>query len=857
MVTTPDEFGTAWKVAGSDTCSDGCGSSCQQCTNELHARAQCEVIQAADGPLRFCHEHVDPARYFKSCVFDVCVLGDDFLCGAIQTYVSACQSANGRIYPWRQNTTCRPECPANSHYELCGSDCGHTCASSMNASCGQVCSEGCFCDEGFVRSGTGCVPVESCGCEHDGSYYKDGESFWTEGCSQQCECHAPNDLRCSAASCTPAQECAIRDGRLGCFLYDLTTCTVWGDPHYITFDHKAYDFQGTCRYVVATLCNDTDGLHPFSVEAKNERWSRRPECPANSHYELCGSDCGHTCASSMNASCGQVCSEGCFCDEGFVRSGTGCVPVESCGCEHDGSYYKDGESFWTEGCSQQCECHAPNDLHCSAASCTPAQECAIRDGRLGCFLYDLTTCTVWGDPHYITFDHKAYDFQGTCRYVVATLCNDTDGLHPFSVEAKNERWSRSTVSVIAEVFVNVLGNQVHMSRGRNGVVKVNGVTKNVPVFLNGSDVSVYASGSFIYISANFGLIVKYNGLYELTISVPSSYRGKTCGLCGNFNGNPDDEFRIPSGMMVTTPDEFGTAWKVAGSDTCSDGCGSSCQQCTNELHARAQCEVIQAADGPLRFCHEHVDPARYFKSCVFDVCVLGDDFLCGAIQTYVSACQSANGRIYPWRQNTTCRPECPANSHYELCGSDCGHTCASSINASCGQVCSEGCFCDEGFVRSGTGCVPVESCGCEHDGSYYKDGESFWTEGCSQRCECHAPNDLRCSAASCTPAQECAIRDGRLGCFLYDLTTCTVWGDPHYITFDHKAYDFQGTCRYVVATLCNDTDGLHPFSVEAKNERWSRSTVSVIAEVFVNVLGNQVHMSRGRNGVVKVSKKTF
>ncbi|XP_051274647.1 IgGFc-binding protein-like [Dicentrarchus labrax] len=559
MVTTPDEFGTAWKVAGSDTCSDGCGSSCQQCTNELHARAQCEVIQAADGPLRFCHEHVDPARYFKSCVFDVCVLGDDFLCGAIQTYVSACQSANGRIYPWRQNTTCRPECPANSHYELCGSDCGHTCASSMNASCGQVCSEGCFCDEGFVRSGTGCVPVESCGCEHDGSYYKDGESFWTEGCSQQCECHAPNDLRCSAASCTPAQECAIRDCRLGCFLYNLTTCTVWGDPHYITFDHKAYDFQGT---------------------------------------------------------------------------------------------------------------------------------------------------------------------------------------------------------------------------------------------------------------------------------------GKTCGLCGNFNGNPDDEFRIPSGMMVTTPDEFGTAWKVAGSDTCSDGCGSSCQQCTNELHARAQCEVIQAADGPLRFCHEHVDPARYFKSCVFDVCVLGDDFLCGAIQTYVSACQSANGRIYPWRQNTTCRPECPANSHYELCGSDCGHTCASSMNASCGQVCSEGCFCDEGFVRSGTGCVPVESCGCEHDGSYYKDGESFWTEGCSQRCECHAPNDLRCSAASCTPAQECAIRDGRLGCFLYDLTTCTVWGDPHYITFDGALAHFQGTCSYIISESVSHGTNETQFQVIATNNHRGNNRVSFVSTVDV-YLSNQ------------------
>lgn len=60
------------------------------------------------------------------------------------------------------------------------------------------------------------------------------------------------------------------------------------------------------------------------------------------------------------------------------------------------------------------------------------------------------------------------------------------------------------------------------------MLKVNGVTKNVPVFLNGSDVSVYASGSFTYISANFGLIVKYDGLYELTISVPSSYRYLPC-----------------------------------------------------------------------------------------------------------------------------------------------------------------------------------------------------------------------------------------------------------------------------------------------------------------------------------------
>lgn len=142
-----------------------------------------------------------------------------------------------------------------------------------------------------------------------------------------------------------------------------------------------------------------------------------------------------------------------------------------------------------------------------------------------------------------------------------------------------------------------------------------------------------------------------------TKSMYHQYSGQTCGLCGNFNGNPNDEFHTPSGSMVNTPQEFGTAWKVPGNSSCSDGCGSSCPQCADERPARAQCHIIQAANGPFSFCHEEVDPRPYFNDCVFDVCVSGNqgqDLLCRAIQAYVSACQSANVQIYPWRENTTC-----------------------------------------------------------------------------------------------------------------------------------------------------------------------------------------------------------
>uniref|UniRef100_A0A8C7X902 Alpha-tectorin n=1 Tax=Oryzias sinensis TaxID=183150 RepID=A0A8C7X902_9TELE len=510
-------------------------------------------------------------------------------------------------------------------------------------------------------------------------------------------------------------------------------------------------------------------------------------CPSNSHSELCGTSCPSACPSlSFPFSCDSPCQDGCQCNDGLVLNGNQCVPPTSCGCYHQGRYWESGQQFWDgEECQSLCSCNGVTGVvNCVPHSCGSNEACRVVDGEFGCHPNPHGTCSSSGDPHYITFDRKAYDFQGTCRYVLATVCNVTSGLTDFSVEAKNEQWNGLALSLAAEVFVKVWGYWIHISRNRHGVV--NGITRNLPILLNESRVSIYTSGSRVFVSTDFGLTVTFDSYSTVMISVPPNYRGKVCGLCGNFNGNKNDDFHTPDGAAVTTPDAFGAAWKVPGNYTCSDGCGSSCPQCTDDQAARVQCEVIQAADGPFSFCHEEVDPAPFFNDCVFDVCVggsAGNDLLCRAIEAYVSACQSANVRIYPWRQNTTCSINCPANSHYELCGTDCGHTCASSTDATCEHACSEGCFCDEGFVRSGTTCVPVERCGCQYDGFYYNVDESFWTEGCSQRCECHGPNDLRCSPASCTPAQQCSIKDGQLGC--YDaMSTCTVLGDPHYISFD-------------------------------------------------------------------------
>ncbi|KAK7919615.1 hypothetical protein WMY93_010899 [Mugilogobius chulae] len=266
----------------------------------------------------------------------------------------------------------------------------------------------------------------------------------------------------------------------------------------------------------------------------------------------------------------------------------------------------------------------------------------------------------------------------------------------------------------------------------------------------------FASGQRMIVATEFGLLVSYDGQSStVSVQVPSNYSGQTCGLCGNFNGNPNDDFQTPSGQNVTS-------------------------HLFLEHRGRLQAIIAVAMA---------VDPPAHN---VLMIMRLERNLLCFAIQAYVSFCQSADVLIYPWRQNISCHMTCPAHSHYELCGNDCGRTCASSIDVTCDHVCSEGCFCDEGFVRSGTKCVPEEKCGCQHDDSYYYAGESFWTEGCFYNCKCTANNNISCIATSCSPLEECSLRDGHMGCY--------------------RVTDEPDPCRELKCTdneWCGEKEGIH------------------------------------------------
>lgn len=191
----------------------------------------------------------------------------------------------------------------------------------------------------------------------------------------------------------------------------------------------------------------------------------------------------------------------------------------------------------------------------------------------------------------------------------------------------------------------------------------------LPVVLANGQIRASQHGSDVVIETDFGLRVAYDLVYYVRVTIPGNYYQQMCGLCGNYNGDPKDDFQKPNGSQAGNANDFGNSWEeaVPGSPclpppTCppgSEGCDTS--KCPPEQEKKYEkeefCGLLSSATGPLASCHKLVDPQGPLQDCVFDLCLGGGNLsiLCSNIHAYVSACQAAGGHVKPWRTETFCR----------------------------------------------------------------------------------------------------------------------------------------------------------------------------------------------------------
>lgn len=82
------------------------------------------------------------------------------------------------------------------------------------------------------------------------------------------------------------------------------------------------------------------------------------------------------------------------------------------------------------------------------------------------------TCQATGDPHYMTFDQKKFNFQGTCVYQLVAVCSKDPELVPFEILVQNDHRGSKVVAYTKLVEIKVYSLSIIITKTHKGQIMV-------------------------------------------------------------------------------------------------------------------------------------------------------------------------------------------------------------------------------------------------------------------------------------------------------------------------------------------------------------------------------------------------
>ncbi|XP_035196827.1 otogelin-like protein isoform X1 [Oxyura jamaicensis] len=435
-------------------------------------------------------------------------------------------------------------------------------------------------------------------------------------------------------------------------------------------------------------------------------------CEDSFVHRDCISCCPPTCTFEKDCLGSNLhCLDGCYCPDGLIMENGTCISVSNCPCTYHGTAFPVGSKIEQE---------------CSNCICT--------GGIWNCTDHDCPAeCSITGNSHFTTFDGRHFTFLGICQYI---LVKGT-GKKKFTITLQKapcgQNFDHACIESITLVLEDDVSKQVTLTR--NGQVQTG---PNQAFNLNGAIEIQNISSLFVQLKTMFGLKILFAKDGErIYVQVDASWKRRTLGLCGTYNGNLRDDFLSPAGMIEGTPQLHANAWKV--SSACSvpinipvvDPCNINQQNVGYASH----CDIInQEVFAP---CHAYISPVLYYQLCRFDACKCGSSCLCNALAHYAYVC-GKHGIVVDFRSHISyCAVMCHSGMLYHQCSSFCKHSCASLSMANiCGDDCAEGCNCPDGkyFEESVNFCVSISACRCHYKGKALQPGEILPTPTGSCQC---------------------------------------------------------------------------------------------------------------------------
>lgn len=106
------------------------------------------------------------------------------------------------------------------------------------------------------------------------------------------------------------------------------------------------------------------------------------------------------------------------------------------------------------------------------------------------------------------------------------------------------------------IIIIILADFVHFAP-----IQVNGLFTRLPAPVSEA-ISLNAMEGNVTISHTSGLEVLFSPSGEVTLTVRATLANRLCAPCGNFNGDAQDDLRLPNGRVAESIAEVVDAWKA-------------------------------------------------------------------------------------------------------------------------------------------------------------------------------------------------------------------------------------------------------------------------------------------------------
>jgi len=263
----------------------------------------------------------------------------------------------------------------------------------------------------------------------------------------------------------------------------------------------------------------------------------------------------------------------------------------------------------------------------------------------------------WLSPqHFMTFDRKFFEYDGTCQYVLARDVENGD----FSVMANYEDRENNGRKMIVRVGEHTFEVASEFQ------VKLDGALTEMPAIAG--DTSVMRDGNRVRVHSQRGMIVTCDLIRgHCRLEVSGWYFGKVGGLFGSYDNSPSNDWHSPEHVEMEDAASFADSW--------TDGEHCAVQ---NFAHQHEPSILLSEAHilcaryfrdifSPFRPCFNHVENEEFMHMCVNDLAEKDhptEEDICSVASFFADECDRKGVHIDPPSQCLRC--EMPNGNRLEM-----------------------------------------------------------------------------------------------------------------------------------------------------------------------------------------------